>query len=142
MTHQRAYVGSRSSEKESLSSFFRQLCFLLFPLCFQCVSTLFQLCFNFLTLCSKIFHFVFNVFRFVFPTCFRQLCQPDCLSALFLHTSTDCPLSCQCCHTGNRVIHGVESQPSFDVVAEQRLTLSKPRRSWPSYESLKRSKIS
>ena len=78
-----------------------------------------------------------------------DLYQPVSLSPLFLHTSTDCSHSFQLCHIGigaqvfsKSVIHGIESQHSFSAVAERCLELNKPMRSLPSYEGLKRSKIS
>ena len=62
-------------------------------------------------------------------------------SALFLQTGTDCSVTFAQVFS-KRVIHGIESQHSFNLVAEQCSALNKPMRSLPSFESLKRSKIS
>ena len=100
-------------------------CFLLFPSFLSFLFSLFSSLFRFS--CTIVFLFsrhslssfsvCFSVFsRFFF--CLTEYCelyQLDYLSVLFLHTSTDCSHSFQCCHIGNGSSLKQKSHPRYRI---------------------------
>ena len=72
-----------------------------------------------------------------------NVCQHcSCTSVHILRTPANAVTSALAQVFSKIVIHGIESQHSFNLVAEQWLALNKPMRLLPRCGSLKRSKIS
>ena len=121
------------------------LLFLFFALFFFCVFFFLFFCFLRFLFFFCVFFLLFFFFSFFFLiwSVSLNVCQHcSCTSVHILCTPANVVTSALAQVFSKTVIHGIESQHSFNLVAEPWLASNKPMRLLPRCGSLRRSKIS